>query len=83
MPTVGDAVEALNDLCVDLADTLKQIADLSAELASRDHVRIDNIEEVRRNFKSCGHFTHHNFFRSSVCQTSDTCKNSMWVKNGP
>jgi nuclear pore complex protein Nup205 len=47
MPTVGDAVEALNDLCVDLTDTLKQIVDLSAELASRDHIRVDNIQEVR------------------------------------
>lgn len=47
IPTVGDAVEALYDLCVDLVDTLKQIADLSAELSLRDHIRIDNIQEVR------------------------------------
>jgi len=46
MPTVGDAVEALNDLCVDLTDTLRQIVDLSAELTSRDHVRVDNIQEI-------------------------------------
>ncbi|KAG8215255.1 hypothetical protein J3R82DRAFT_8809, partial [Butyriboletus roseoflavus] len=46
IPTVGDAVEALNSLCDDLAATLKQIADLSAELSSRDHIRVDNIQEV-------------------------------------
>lgn len=47
IPTVGDAVEALNDICDNLTDTLKQIADLSAELASRDQVRVDNIQDVR------------------------------------
>ena len=52
MPTIGDAVEALNDLCIDLASALKQIADISAELSARDHVRVDNIQEVRLNIKS-------------------------------
>lgn len=46
VPTIGDAVEALNDVCSDLADTLKQIADISAELAARDHIRVDNIQEA-------------------------------------
>ncbi|KAH0834004.1 hypothetical protein J3R83DRAFT_11240 [Lanmaoa asiatica] len=46
IPTVGDAIEALNNLCDDLVVTLKQIADLSAELSSRDHIRVDNIQEV-------------------------------------
>ncbi|KAG9311043.1 hypothetical protein JVU11DRAFT_8941 [Chiua virens] len=46
IPTVGDAIEALNSLCDDLAATLKQIADLSAELSSRDHIRVDNIQKV-------------------------------------
>lgn len=46
IPTVGDAIEALNSLCDDLAVTLKQIVDLSAELSSRDHIRVDNIQEV-------------------------------------
>ncbi|KAF8130340.1 nucleoporin Nup186/Nup192/Nup205 [Boletus edulis] len=46
IPTVGDAIEALNSLCDDLAATLKQIADLSAELSSRDHIRVDTIQEV-------------------------------------
>lgn len=44
---MGDAVEALNELCSDLSETLKQIMDLSAELAARDHIRVDNIEEVQ------------------------------------
>ncbi|KIJ60466.1 hypothetical protein HYDPIDRAFT_98637 [Hydnomerulius pinastri MD-312] len=46
IPTVGDAIEALNGLCGDLAATLKQIADISAELSSRDHIRVDNIQEI-------------------------------------
>ncbi|KAF8183807.1 nucleoporin Nup186/Nup192/Nup205 [Mycena galopus ATCC 62051] len=46
IPTVGDALDALNALCGDLADTLKQIADLAAELAAREHVSVDNISEL-------------------------------------
>ncbi|KAG1728873.1 uncharacterized protein EDB91DRAFT_1040353, partial [Suillus paluster] len=48
IPTVGDAIEVLNGLCDDLTETLKQIADLSTELTSRDRIRVDNIiQEVR------------------------------------
>jgi len=46
IPTIGDAIEALNNLCNDLADTLKQIADLSAELSSKDHIEVDNVQEI-------------------------------------
>ncbi|KAJ7830504.1 nucleoporin Nup186/Nup192/Nup205 [Mycena olivaceomarginata] len=46
IPTVGDALDALNALCDDLAHTLKQIADLSAELAAREHVSVENIGEL-------------------------------------
>lgn len=46
IPTVGDAVEALNEICRDLTDTLQHIVDLSAELSSKDLVRVDNIHEV-------------------------------------
>ncbi|KAH7924355.1 hypothetical protein BV22DRAFT_1035258 [Leucogyrophana mollusca] len=46
IPTVGDAIEALNGLCDDLAETLKQIADLVAGLSSRDHIRVDNIQDI-------------------------------------
>ncbi|KAI0351635.1 hypothetical protein OH77DRAFT_1429461 [Trametes cingulata] len=48
VPTIGDAIEALDDLCEDLTNALKRIADLSAELASRDHIRVDNIQEIVR-----------------------------------
>ncbi|KAI0776838.1 nucleoporin Nup186/Nup192/Nup205 [Trametes elegans] len=46
VPTIGDAIEALDDLCEDLTNALKRIADLSAELASREHIRVDNIQEI-------------------------------------
>ncbi|KAI5985097.1 nucleoporin Nup186/Nup192/Nup205 [Pisolithus albus] len=46
IPTIGEAIETLNDLCGDLAATLKQMADLSAELSSKDHIRVDNIQEI-------------------------------------
>lgn len=45
-PSVGDAIEALNLLCSDLADTLKQIADISAELAAKDHMGVDSLQDV-------------------------------------
>ncbi|KAJ7825918.1 hypothetical protein B0H14DRAFT_2368598 [Mycena olivaceomarginata] len=47
IPTVRDVLDALNALCDNLAHTLKQIADLSAELAAREHVSVENIGEVR------------------------------------
>lgn len=50
VPTIGDAMEALDDLCENLTNALKRIADLSAELASREHIRVDNIQEVRTGF---------------------------------
>lgn len=50
VPTIGDAIEALDDLCENLTNALKRIADLSAELASREHIRVDNIQEVRTVF---------------------------------
>lgn len=46
MPTLGDAIEALNSLCEELASSLKTIVDISAELASKGHIRVDNIHEV-------------------------------------
>lgn len=47
IPTIGDALEALNALCTDLGQTLKQISDISAELAARDHIGVENIQEVQ------------------------------------
>ncbi|KAF5375401.1 hypothetical protein D9615_007995 [Tricholomella constricta] len=46
IPTIGDALEALNALCTDLSHTLQQISDISAELAAREHITVDNINEV-------------------------------------
>jgi hypothetical protein len=46
IPTIGDALETLDALHVELSQTLKQISDISAELAARDHIAVDNIQEV-------------------------------------
>ncbi|KAF7297146.1 hypothetical protein MIND_00947600 [Mycena indigotica] len=46
IPTVGDAIDALNALCGDLSNTLQQIADISAELASKEHVGVENIGDM-------------------------------------
>ncbi|KAI0759191.1 nucleoporin Nup186/Nup192/Nup205 [Irpex lacteus] len=45
VPTVGDAIDALNHIIEDLSQTLKQFLDLSAELASQDHA-LANIPEM-------------------------------------
>ena len=46
VPTIGDTIEALDGFCRDLAQVLLRIVDLSAELANKDHIRVDNIQEV-------------------------------------
>ncbi|KAH9922299.1 nucleoporin Nup186/Nup192/Nup205 [Epithele typhae] len=46
VPTVGDAVDFIGDMCSDLSGVLLRIADLSAELASPDAIRVDNIHDV-------------------------------------
>ncbi|KAK7055118.1 nucleoporin Nup186/Nup192/Nup205 [Favolaschia claudopus] len=46
IPTVGDALDALDALSGDLAHTLRQIAEISAELAAREHVSVENISEL-------------------------------------
>ncbi|KAF5361405.1 hypothetical protein D9758_006258 [Tetrapyrgos nigripes] len=46
IPTIGDAVEALGTLCSDLAGTLKQISDISAELGAKEHMAVDNIQDI-------------------------------------
>ncbi|KAI0695309.1 nucleoporin Nup186/Nup192/Nup205 [Cytidiella melzeri] len=45
VPTVGDAIDALYHIQEDLAQTLKQFLDFSAELASQDHA-LANIAEM-------------------------------------
>ena len=46
IPTIGDALEALEDICSDLSETLKQIIDISAELDSREHVTMERLRLV-------------------------------------
>jgi hypothetical protein len=46
IPTIGDALEALKDLTSDVTEALKEISDLSAELASKDQIAVTDIQEV-------------------------------------
>ncbi|PPQ63451.1 hypothetical protein CVT24_004983 [Panaeolus cyanescens] len=46
VPTVGDALVALDSICTELAETLKQISDINAELANKDQIGLDNAQEV-------------------------------------
>ena len=46
IPTIGDALEALKDLTSDVTEALKEISDLSAELASKDQIAVADIQEV-------------------------------------
>ena len=45
IPSVGDAIDALNYVHDGLSQTLKQFLDFSAELSSKDHA-MENIPEV-------------------------------------
>jgi nuclear pore complex protein Nup205 len=53
IPTVGDAVQALDDLCTAIAGILKQITNLSVELASTDHGNVDSVPKVSLHDMSC------------------------------
>ena len=46
VPTVGDALAALDDVCSDLAEVLRQISDIGAELASKDRISMTDVQEV-------------------------------------
>ncbi|KAL0579383.1 hypothetical protein V5O48_002608 [Marasmius crinis-equi] len=46
IPTLGDALEALSTLCNDLAGTLRQISNISAELGAKALIAVDNIHEI-------------------------------------
>jgi nuclear pore complex protein Nup205 len=48
VPTIGDALAALDDLTSDLAEVLKQISDIGAELATKHHVGSSDVQEVCR-----------------------------------
>jgi nuclear pore complex protein Nup205 len=54
VPTIGDAIEALNDVSASISVVLRQIADLSAEITSKDHIRVETIREVRLHVSSTG-----------------------------
>ncbi|KAI0063325.1 hypothetical protein BV25DRAFT_416650 [Artomyces pyxidatus] len=45
IPTVGDAIEALSDLCAELSETLNQISGITKELLAKDHIRVEDISE--------------------------------------
>ncbi|KAL5524938.1 hypothetical protein ACEPAF_8807 [Sanghuangporus sanghuang] len=46
IPSLRDTIDFLDDICDDLLGTLHDIDDITSELEHRDHVRIDNIEEL-------------------------------------
>jgi len=46
VPTVGNAIEALTDLCDEIVETLKQMTAISVELDARDHVQVEDIRRV-------------------------------------
>lgn len=48
VPTIGDTLVALEDLCSDFAETLKQISDIGAELTNRNYIGIDNAQQASR-----------------------------------
>ncbi|KAH8829222.1 hypothetical protein DL96DRAFT_1597215 [Flagelloscypha sp. PMI_526] len=41
VPTVGDVLETLENLCLDLAETLKHIQSLTAEIASKEQISLE------------------------------------------
>jgi nuclear pore complex protein Nup205 len=51
IPAIGDAIEALDHLCSHLSGTLKVITSLTAEIAAKEHIRVDNIQDVRLAIK--------------------------------
>lgn len=75
VPTVGDTLVALEDLCSDLTETLKQMSDIGAELANKDYIGIDNAQEA-----SCCFYLSQKFlviklmFRSSVRSMLRCCR---------
>ena len=46
LPTLNDAIDALNGFTEDILNTLQEIVDIGAELEHKEHVRTDNLEEV-------------------------------------
>jgi nuclear pore complex protein Nup205 len=50
VPTIGDALASLDDVCTDLAEVLRQIADIGAELAHKDRLSLSDVQEVSAAF---------------------------------
>lgn len=48
VPTIGDTLQALEFISADISATLRQISDLSAELANKDHIVVDGVTEILR-----------------------------------
>ncbi|KAL1731452.1 nucleoporin Nup186/Nup192/Nup205 [Schizophyllum commune] len=49
VPTLGDALQALNELCNEVQEAFTQLRYVAAELETRDTVRVDNVEEIVRD----------------------------------
>jgi nuclear pore complex protein Nup205 len=49
VPTVGDAIQALEFLTEDIANTLRQISDLGAEIANKNHIIVEHAKDVLRH----------------------------------
>ncbi|KAI0317152.1 nucleoporin Nup186/Nup192/Nup205 [Amylostereum chailletii] len=50
VPTVSDAIEALNHLSGELGETLKQIINITAELSSKHLIRAEDVQQARDAF---------------------------------
>ncbi|TFK17228.1 hypothetical protein FA15DRAFT_711024 [Coprinopsis marcescibilis] len=50
VPTVGDALAALDDLTSDLGEVLKQISNLGAELANKHQIGTNDMQEILRDY---------------------------------
>lgn len=86
IPSIGDTLRALDTLCASFSHTLQQISDIGAELAAKEHIRTDNIQDVRASigFRSvvCTNVGH---FRSCVLPppTSNSSSLSTQRRSGP
>ncbi|TRM60040.1 nucleoporin Nup186/Nup192/Nup205 [Schizophyllum amplum] len=49
LPTLGDALQTLNELCGEVQEAFMQLRYVAAELASPETVRVDNVEEIVRD----------------------------------
>lgn len=49
VPTVGDAMQALEFITEDIANTLRQISDLGAEIANKNHIMVEHTKDILRH----------------------------------